>query len=106
MAIPWPRRLTEMPEASKAKEPNGCETKSNRVWGALAGICLCLAFEVLKLTYDLSAIQPSLRDLGLSKLAPALKRRAIFTMSLRDKALAEFPIDIWPPDWLLMCLTS
>ena len=61
------------------------------------GICLLLR-------YDLPAIQPSLRDLGHTKLAPALKRRAIFTMSLRDKALAEFPKDIRPPDRLLMCL--
>jgi hypothetical protein len=42
---------------------------------------LLLAFEVLKLTYDMPAIQPSLRDLGHSKLSPALKRRAIFMMS-------------------------
>ena len=67
---------------------------------------LLLAFEVLKLTYGMPAIQPSLRDLGHSKLAPALKRRAIFTMSLRDKALAEFPKHIRPPDWLLICHTA
>ena len=39
---------------------------------------LLLALNVLKLTYDMPAIQPSLRDLGHAKLAPALKRRAIF----------------------------
>jgi len=50
---------------------------------------LLLALDVRKLTYDLLALQPSLRDLAHSKLAPALKRRAIFTMSLRDRALAE-----------------
>ena len=50
---------------------------------------LLLALDVRKLTYDLLALQPSLRDLAHSKLAPALKRRAIFTMSLRDKAMAE-----------------
>ena len=66
---------------------------------------LLLAFEVLKLTYGMPAIQPSLRDLGHSKLAPALKRRAIFTTSLRDKALAELPKHIRPPDWLLICHT-
>jgi len=40
-------------------------------------------------------IQPSLRDLCNSKLTPALKRRAIFTMSLRDRSIsrgqANFP---------------
>ena len=39
---------------------------------------LLLALNVLELTYDMPAIQPSLRDLGHAKLAPALKRRAIF----------------------------
>jgi hypothetical protein len=58
-----------------------------------------------ELTYDLTGIQPSLRDLGHSKLASALKRQAIFTTSLRDKALAEFPKDTRPPYWLLICLT-
>ena len=52
---------------------------------------LLLALDGLELTYDMPAIQPSLRDLAPAKLAPALKRRAIFAMSLRDKALAEFP---------------
>ena len=39
---------------------------------------LLLALNVLELTYDMPAIQPSLRDLGHVKLAQALKRRAIF----------------------------
>ena len=48
---------------------------------------LLLALNVLELTYDMPAIQPSLRDLGNAKLAPALKRRAIFRQSLRDEGV-------------------
>ena len=35
-------------------------------------------------------VQPSLRDWGKPPVPPALKRRAILTESLRDKAGAEF----------------
>ena len=66
---------------------------------------LLLALNVLELTYDMPAIQPSLRDLAHAKLAPALKRRAIFTMSLRDKAPAEFSKDIRPSYRSLICRT-
>ena len=38
----------------------------------------------------MQAIQPSLRDLYHAESIPALKRRAILTVSLRDKALGEF----------------
>src|SRR5437879_5767911 len=38
--------------------------------------------------YNRRVIQPSLRDVGNVELAPALKHRAILTMSLRDTALA------------------
>ena len=37
-------------------------------------------------SHDKRVIRPSLRDAGNVELAPALKRRAILTMSLRDPA--------------------
>ena len=45
--------------------------------------------------FDLGVrVQPSLRDLRKSEFFPALKRRAIFTMSLRDRPLVKYPEDM------------
>jgi len=37
-----------------------------------------------------ATIQPSLRDLGKPTVVPALKRRAILTLSLRERERAKF----------------
>ena len=44
-----------------------------------------------ELMHAMQVIQPSLRDVCNAEIVPALKRRAIFTTSLRDKSLAEIP---------------
>ena len=50
---------------------------------------LLLFLDVLKLTYDMPAIQPSLRDSTIDPSAPGVETPGYFQESLRDKNTAS-----------------
>ena len=50
---------------------------------------LLLVLNILELTYDMPAIQPSLRDLGLCETCPGVETPGYFQKSLRDKNKAS-----------------
>ena len=64
---------------------------------------LLLALNVLELTYDMPAIQPSLRDLGLCETCPGVETPGYFQASLRDdddEILVALLLEVRCPGWV------
>ena len=86
-----PNQKSEPKRRRKSAVPEGQPTIAHRFNGGIRRQSITspegtveVQFRKYFASHDKRVIQPSLRDAGNVELAPALKRRAILTMSLRD----------------------